>query len=201
MDYSLLHALGLLGGVAGFYWLIDHFVGRNGDEEEEPEEVAETVDDAAKEASSKDRREEECPHTRQLAVETLRQMGCVPEETEEERIRFDYQGVTFLMEAVDDCLFVNLIWPWCYSFSKFDIDEFARMRQVVNEINMKGSVSVFYSIADTDEVAVHMKKNFLFVSQVPQLKDYLKLMFDSFFRTARTLDVEIEKMRLKESTR
>ena len=105
------------------------------------------------------------------------------------------------MEAVDDCLFVNLIWPWCYSFSKFDIDEFARMRQVVNEINMKGSVSVFYSIADTDEVAVHLKKNFLFVPQVPQLKDYLKLMFDSFFRTARTLDVEIEKMRLKESTR
>ena len=144
---------------------------------------------------------EEESKTKDLALEVIKSIGCTPRETEEGRQQFEYQGVVFLMEAVNGCQFVNLIWPWCYSFSKFDIDEFARMRQVVNEINMKGSVSVFYSIADTDEVAVHMKKNFLFVPQVPQLKDYLKLMFDSFFRTARTLDVEIEKMRLKESTR
>lgn len=144
---------------------------------------------------------EENSNTKELATQVLMGIGCDPQETEEGRIMFEYQGVTFLMETANECLFVNLIWPWCHSFSKFDIDEFARMRQVVNEINMKGSVSVFYSIADTDEVAVHMKKNFLFVPQVPQLKDYLKLMFDSFFRTARTLDVEIEKMRLKESTR
>ena len=183
------HLIGLIIGVIGIYWLIDY--------------ISESKNNQGEEESEMGTMEENCeaPKTRGLLVRTLAEIGCEVKETEDSRIRFDHQGVTFLMEAVDDCLFVNLIWPWCYSFSKFDIDEFARMRQVVNEINMKGSVSVFYSIADTDEVAVHMKKNFLFVPQVPQLKDYLKLMFDSFFRTARTLDVEIEKMRLKESTR
>ena len=141
---------------------------------------------------------EEKPRTKELALSLLTGLGCSPKETEEGRIMFDFQGITFLMETVDECLFVNLIWPWCHSFSKFDIDEFARVRQVINDINMRGAVTVFYGITDSDDVAVHIKKHFLLVPQIPHLEDYLKLMFDSFFRTARTLDVEIEKCRLQE---
>lgn len=141
---------------------------------------------------------EETMSTRQLALKTIENIGSKPKYTEEGRIQFEYQGVIFLMEAVNDCMFVNLIWPWCHSFSKFDIDEFARVRQVVNDINARGTASVFYGITDSDDVAVHIKKHFLLVPQIPDLEDYMKLMLDSFFRTARTLDVEIEKYRLQE---
>ena len=136
--------------------------------------------------------------TKALAYEVLKQIGCQPHDTEEGRILFEYQGITFLMEAANDCMFVNMIWPWCHSFSKFDIDEFARVRQVVNDINKQGTLSVFYSITDSDEVAVHIKKHFLFVQQIPDLESYLKITLDSFFRTARTLDIEVEKCRLQE---
>ncbi len=139
--------------------------------------------------------------TKDLAYNLLRKIGGNPQETEEGGIKFDFQGVTFLMEAVDDCCFANLILPWCNSFSKFNIDEFARVRQIVNVINMRGSVSVFYSITDSDEVAVHIKKNFLLVQQIPNLEGYFKLILDSFFRTARSLDIDIEKYRLQESER
>ena len=141
---------------------------------------------------------EETISTRQLALRTIENIGSKPEYTEEGRIKFEYQGITFLMEAVDDCAFVNLIWPWCHSFSKFDIDEFARVQKVVNNINARGVVSIFYGETDSDDVAVHIRKNFLFVPQIPELDDYLKLMLDSFFRTARTLDLEIEKCRMQE---
>ena len=144
---------------------------------------------------------EETISTRQLALDTIEHIGSTPKYTEEGRIQFEYQGITFLMEAVDDCLFVNLIWPWCHCFSKFDIDEFARVRQVVNDINARGTASVFYGITDSDEVALHIKKHFLFVQQIPDLESYLKLMLDAFFKTARTLDVEIEKCRLQECER
>ena len=144
---------------------------------------------------------EETISTRQLALKTIEDIGSTPQYTEEGRIQFEYQGVVFLMEAVNDCMFVNLIWPWCHSFSKFDIDELSRVRQVINDINMRGTASVFYSITDSDDVAVHIKKHFLLVSQIPGIEDYLKLMLDSFFRTARTLDVEIEKIRLHECER
>ena len=144
---------------------------------------------------------EETMSTRQLALKTIENIGSTPQYTEEGRIQFEYQGVIFLMEAVNDCAFVNLIWPWCHSFSKFDIDEFARVRQVVNDINARGIATVFYGITDSDDVAIHIKKHFLLVQQIPGLEDYMKLMLDSFFRTARTLDLEIEKCRMQECER
>ncbi len=136
--------------------------------------------------------------TRDLALRTLHSIGSEPIETEEGRIEFEYQGIRFIMEAVNDCAFVNLIWPWCHSFSKFDIDEFARVRQVVNEINLRDTSTVIYTIDDSDEVALHIKKNFIFLPQLPQIDEYLKLHLNSFFRTARTLDLEIEKHRMQE---
>ena len=141
---------------------------------------------------------EETFSTRQLALTTIKKIGSEPKYTEDGHIQFEYQGIIFLMEATDECKFVNLIWPWCHSFSKFDIDEFARVRQVVNDINARGMTSVFYSTTDSDEVAVHIKKHFLLVQQIPNIEDYLKLMLNIFFNTARTLRVEIEKCRVQE---
>ena len=139
------------------------------------------------------------PETKNLAYSILRQLGCAPEETEEGRIRLEFQGITFLMEAVDECLFVNLIWPWCHSFSIFDIDEFSRVRKVVNEINVNSSCSVFYiPNPESDEVAVHIKKHFLLVPQIPNIEEYVKVMFRSFFAAQRELLTEIEKYRLQE---
>lgn len=141
---------------------------------------------------------EETISTRQLALNIIENIGSSPQYTEEGRIQFEYQGIVFLMEAANDCLFVNLIWPWCHSFSKFDIDEFARVRQVVNEVNLRESVSVIYTITDSDDVALHIKKHFLLVPQIPEVEEYLKLILTSFFRVARILDLEIEKYRMQE---
>ena len=141
---------------------------------------------------------EEIISTRQLVLNTIEHIGSEPKYTEEGRIQFEYQGVIFLMEAANDCMFVNLIWPWCHSFSKFDIDEFARVRQIVNDVNLRETLSVIYSITDSDDVALHIKKHFLFISQIPQLEEYLKMILNSFFRTARILELEIEKCRMQE---
>ena len=143
-------------------------------------------------------RMEETISTRQLALRTIENIGSEPKYDEAGRIQFEYQGVIFLMEAANDCMFVNLIWPWCHSFSKFDIDEFARVRQVVNEVNLRDTLSVVYTISDSDDVALHIKKHFIFIQQIPELEEYLKMILNSFFRTARTLELEIEKCRMQE---
>lgn len=139
------------------------------------------------------------PETKDLAYKVLRGIGCDPEETEEGRIKFDYQDATFLMEAVNECLFVNLIWPWCHSCSIFDIDEYSRVRRVVNDLNWIGTCHVFYTLnQESDEVAVHMKKNFLLTPQISHIEDYLKRMLKDFFITYKNLETELEKVRLQE---
>ena len=185
------HLLGILAFVVIYnIWRYYH--------EDDSNDYSPVTTDTSENKQEEETNMEETISTRQLALNTIERIGSEPKYNEEGRIQFEYQGIVFLMEAVNDCMFVNLIWPWCHSFSKFDIDEFARVRQVVNDINVRGAASVFYGITDSDDVAIHIKKNFLFVPQIPELEEYLKLMLDTFFRTARTLDVEIEKCRLQE---
>ena len=141
---------------------------------------------------------EETISTRQLALRTIENIGSEPKYDEAGRIQFEYQGVVFVMEADNECLFVNLIWPWCHCFSKFDIDEFARVRQVVNKVNLRETLSVVYSVTDSDDVALHIKKNFLLVPEIKEVEGYLRMILNSFFRTARMLELEIEKCRMQE---
>ena len=37
----------------------------------------------------------------------LKEMGCTPQEIEEGRIKFEYQGIFFLMEAINECKFIH----------------------------------------------------------------------------------------------
>ncbi len=184
------HILEILAVVVIYYYIWRYYHKDDGDDfmiESEPKNEEVKITNV-----------EETISTKQLALRTIEHIGCKPHFTEEGRIHFEYQGIDFLMEAADDCIFVNLIWPWCHSFSKFDIDEFARVRQVVNEVNMYKSHSVFYTITDSDEVALHIKNHFLLVPQIPEVEDYLRVILNSFFGTARTLDLEIEKCRMSE---
>ena len=137
--------------------------------------------------------------TRELVKQVLQRMGCHYEDKENDSIYFEYQGVTFIVEAVNECLFINLIWPWCYSFSIFDIDEFARVRKVINEINDRGTCTLYYiQYPESDEVAVHIRKNLIFVPQIPQIEEYLQATLRGFFKVARALGVEMEKVKVQE---
>ena len=142
---------------------------------------------------------EEKIKTKELAISVLKDIGADLTDIGEERIQFDYQGITFLLDLEDDCYFVNIIWPWCHTFNKLDIDEFSRVQRVINTINSYDAVSVFYGISDSDDVVLHMKKNLLFIPQIPQIDSYLRSILGGFFRTVRTLDFEIEKSRLQEN--
>lgn len=141
----------------------------------------------------------EHPETRKLVTETLQRMNCKVDTTDEGNIIFEYQGVTFMIEATDDCLFINLIWPWCYTIHLYDANEYSCLRKVVNDLNAHSACSVFYyPHKETDEMVVHMKKNMLFVSDITSLDAYLSSAITGLFSTARQLDLDMEKMRVQE---
>ena len=166
---------------------------RNKNENENIEVETDSVDNSNSETSMEEIK------TREMAIDVLKDIGAELTDIGEDRIQFEYQGITFLMDANDDCYFINIIWPWCHTFNKFDIDEFSRVQRVVNEINSYDSITVFYGISDSDDVLLHMRKNLIFVPQIPRINEYLRSILRSFFTTARTLDLEIEKSRLQEN--
>lgn len=82
--------------------------------------------------------------TKDLLLEVLNDIGCEKEEMDDGHIRFAYQGNYFAYTG-GDYPFVNLICSWCHSFSSFDIDEFARVRKIVNELNLNTDCTLCYS--------------------------------------------------------
>jgi hypothetical protein len=137
--------------------------------------------------------------TKELAYSVLKQIGCSAQDTEDGRIRIEYQGVVFFMETAEEYPFVKLVWPWCYRCSLLDVEDFARVRKAMNEVNWFGRCALsYYSVPESDEAAVFIQKDFLLIPQIPQLDNYVKSIFNTFFGAARTLELEIEKARQKE---
>jgi hypothetical protein len=138
--------------------------------------------------------------TRDLVLETLRELGCEYEEAEELKIYFVFQGEHFMIEADNDCYFINVYDLWWHHISTYcDVEEFAAMQKTINNINGYTNCTVLYTInKEAGMIGVHSKKNMLFVRQIPNLKGYLVSTLDDFFRVQRLVMTEIEKCKVTE---
>ena len=78
----------------------------------------------------------------------------------------------------------------------YDIDEFARLKKAINESNIRNSVTTVYTIDEAgSNVDVHSKSVILFVPEIPNIADYLRLELGEYFRVHETINVEMAKQR------
>lgn len=140
--------------------------------------------------------------TRDLVIETLKQMNCECEEAENGALLFTYQGENFFIEASNDCFFINILDLWWYELSTLcDLKEFANMRKAVNEVNLHANCTVFYTInTERENFTLHARKNMIFIRQIPDLKEYLESALSSFFHVKREVLLEMEKLNLQNET-
>ncbi|MBP5339835.1 MAG: hypothetical protein J6Z14_11155 [Prevotella sp.] len=177
----------------GLYVLFCYYKGRNYGKGETAEEVSE-------ELSVNEEKPAGCP-TRVLVMQTLRRMGCEPvAEEDSTTICFDYQGERILIVSSNDCLFIDVYDLWWYRLSMdADIEEFARMQKAVNLINGWANCTVLYTMNKEDRlIGVHLRRNILFIEQIPNLELYLKSVLEDFFMTQREMLKEMEKAEVRE---
>lgn len=78
----------------------------------------------------------------------------------------------------------------------YDIDEFSRLRKAVNESNLNNSVTAVYTIdKESSTVNVHSKSVILFIPQIPDIENYLRLELNEFFRVHNAMNSEMNKLR------
>lgn len=145
--------------------------------------------------------EEDKKGTRDLFLETLTKIGCQYEfgEGDDDRIFFAYQGEYFFVSAHNDWQYIQ-IWDtnW-WHVELYDIDEFARLKKVINRSNLNNSVVTVYTIDEEGKnVDVHCKAIILFVSQIPELENYLRMELGEFFRAHQFVANEMAKLREQE---
>lgn len=141
--------------------------------------------------------------TRELFLETLTKIGCqyeLAEEENDDHIFFAYQGEHFFVNASNEAWYIQIYDTHWGHVELYDIDEFARLKKAINGSNLNNSVTTVYTIDEAgSNVDVHCKSIILFIPQIPNLEDYLRLELNEFFRVHQYVGNEMTKLREKEN--
>ena len=139
-------------------------------------------------------------NTRDFFLDTLSKIGCQYEiDEDDDTIIFAYQGEYFQVYARDESPFVTLYDTHWAHIELCDIDEFARLQKTINQSNISNSVITVYTIDEAGgNVDVHCKSVVLFITELPNIADYLRLELGEFFRVHNSISAEMEKLRKAE---
>ena len=141
--------------------------------------------------------------TRELFMETLTEIGCryeLSNEENDDRIFFDYQGEHFFAATNNDSFYVHIYDTYWGHVELYDIDEFSRLRKAVNESNKTSGVTTFYEIDEVGKnVDVHSKSIIPFMPEIPNLGAFLRVELNEFFRAHQCVGMEMAKQREAEN--
>jgi hypothetical protein len=140
--------------------------------------------------------------TKDLLLETLTKIGCqyeLGEGEDTDRIYFAFQGENFVAIANNEEKYV-IIWDPCWwQVELYDIDEFSRLRKAINTSNLNCSVTTIFTIDEAAKhVDVHCKTTTVFIPEIPENEDYLRVILGGFFEAHRYVSNEIAKQRVAE---
>ena len=127
--------------------VIAYLFGRIGfavEEDKERSEYAKTNETIDKAINAEDNK------TRNLVINTLKEIGCQPEVDDKDRICFKYQGEEFFIDADNDYLFVTLwdTWWLCVDLDNANVEH---LKEAINLNNIRNIVSTVYSIDEDNE--------------------------------------------------
>ena len=145
-----------------------------------------------------DKHLEEKKGTWDLFLETLTQIGCQYEVGEGDNgdITFAYQGEYFLVRTSNSIRFVHIYDTHWGHIELYDIDEISRLKKAINESNLENSVTAVYTVDNAGgTIDVHCKSVILFIQEIPDISEYLRLELNEFFRVHEKINLEMAKQR------
>lgn len=144
--------------------------------------------------------EEETKGTRDLFLETLTKIGCQYEiDSEDGNILFAYQGENFVATANNEGWYVRVWDTYWGHVELYNVEEFSRLKKAVNHANINCATMTIYTIDEEGKtVDVHCKSTFPFISQMPNLEDYLRNELGDFFNAHHLVGSEMAKLREQE---
>lgn len=154
----------------------------------------EKMNEATNEAINK-----EDNQTRNLLLRALKDIGCQYEINSKDNIIFKYQGEEFLIEANNESAFI-MIWDLWWSGLDLGSSDIDKLKQAINETNLKSAPTTLYSIDEEDnKMELHTKSKILFIAEIPNIELYLKANLDSFFTVHQIMKNEFANLKDKQN--
>ena len=81
-----------------------------------------------------------------------------------------------------------------------DVEDIANLHKVINLANQHANVTVIHTVnREIEEIGVHSRRNILFISQIPEIDQYLISVLYDFFKVQRYVVTELEKCKVREN--
>ena len=142
---------------------------------------------------------EQTKGTKDLFLETLSKIGCqyeLGEGEDDDKIFFAYQGENFTASANNEGWYVHIWDTYWDEVELYNIDEFSRLKKAINLSNLNCATTTVYTIDEAgSNVDVHCKSVILFIPQIPELENYLRMELNDFFRAHQFVGDEMQKQR------
>ena len=137
--------------------------------------------------------------TKDLFLATLTKIGCqyeLAEKEDDNSIYFAYQGENFVVDASNENNYIR-IWDTHWGHVElYDVDELSRLKKAINNSNLNTGVTTVYTIDEVGHnVDVHCKSVVLFIEQIPNIENYLRVELNEFFRAHQYVGNEMVKQR------
>ena len=140
--------------------------------------------------------------TRDLFLETLTKIGCQYSiDEQDDRISFAFQGENFVVDAADGNSYIRIWDLYWTSAEMYDVNEVSRLKRAINSANLSTGLTTVYTVNDAGStIDVHCKSTVLFITQIPNIENYLRLELNEFFRAHRHVELELERLRNEENS-
>ena len=141
--------------------------------------------------------------TKDLFLATLTKIGCqyeLAEEEDDNSIYFAYQGENFVVDASNENNYIR-IWDTHWGHVElYNVDDLSRLKKAINNSNLNTGVTTVYTIDEVGHnVDVHCKSVVLFIEQIPNIENYLRVELNEFFRAHQYVGNEMVKQREAEN--
>ena len=134
--------------------------------------------------------------TDELVRETLKKIGCQPEDNEYGKISFKYQGELFYIDAEEESRFIMIWDPWWGSVEA-DNEALPYLKEVINIANTESIVTVVYVTSEDDKtIGLHSHCHTFFSPNEGDLSGHLKAVLDQFFEAQKFVKENMNQISL-----
>ena len=126
--------------------------------------------------------------TRQLLLQTLREMNCNVEELDNGEILFYFEGGQFMVRAHDDSNYATLFYLFFDDVELYDTERVEKLKRVVNRTNSRLTAQTFYAVdRERGLINVHCSSTFYFRPEIKDKHTYLYAELRDIFNTQHFL--------------
>lgn len=123
--------------------------------------------------------------TRNIMIDVLTRLGCQPVALESGEVKVSYQGEYFMIHFGGP---YAQIWDLAWTSVRVDDPELDNVKEAINSVNYSFGPTIIFTNPDREgNILIHTRTDLLIIPDMSDIEEYVREMFDLFFKKKEAL--------------